>query len=611
MSNPGRTDAEQMLVQAYRLQQSGSSAEAERACRGALAADPRSYPAMNLLATLLSHRGELVEAEALARRALREAPLEPALHNTLGNLLFKRGDHAGAKAAYDRSIALHAGQAEAHYNLGLVLNALGKPEEALASLRQAAALRPNYAEALTQIGAQLRNEGLQEDSLEVLSQALAAAPRYFPALYYRGLTLLSLHRYEEAVEPLQTAVALRPQSPEAQHALGNALSYGNREAEAITAYQKAIEAAPDFVNAHVDYNALVWTMGLGAAQWKSFAYARHRLGDVPDLLLAESEQRLRLSDPAAAEPLLQRALDIAPGRADIENALGRALTGQGKFDQAIGLFQRAAARQPGQSAHLREWAIALLHGGKPDQALPILEQARAIAPADQFILGLITLAYRQTGDPRYAALADTDKFVRVYDLPPPPGFSDSESFNRELADELSRLHTRRVAPHDQTLRGGTQTAGNLFARESRLVGLLREQMKEAVAEYIADMPDDPTHPLFGRKRESFAFSGSWSCRLRSSGFHTNHLHPQGWISSAYYVALPDVNDRESKQGWIKFGESNLNLGEKDRPERLVQPAIGRLVLFPSYFWHGTVPFQSDQARLTVAFDVVPDASVRP
>ncbi|HUL47329.1 MAG TPA: putative 2OG-Fe(II) oxygenase [Steroidobacteraceae bacterium] len=29
------------------------------------------------------------------------------------------------------------------------------------------------------------------------------------------------------------------------------------------------------------------------------------------------------------------------------------------------------------------------------------------------------------------------------------------------------------------------------------------------------------------------------------------------------------------------------------------------VLFPSYFWHGTVPFASEQPRLTVAFDVVP------
>jgi hypothetical protein len=29
------------------------------------------------------------------------------------------------------------------------------------------------------------------------------------------------------------------------------------------------------------------------------------------------------------------------------------------------------------------------------------------------------------------------------------------------------------------------------------------------------------------------------------------------------------------------------------------------VLFPSYMWHGTVPFESFQSRITVAFDIVP------
>jgi len=45
-------------------------------------------------------------------------------------------------------------------------------------------------------------------------------------------------------------------------------------------------------------------------------------------------------------------------------------------------------------------------------------------------------------------------------------------------------------------------------------------------------------------------------------------------------------------------------------ELSVHPELGQLVLFPSYFWHGTLPFHSEQPRLTVAFDVVPDVSTR-
>jgi len=37
----------------------------------------------------------------------------------------------------------------------------------------------------------------------------------------------------------------------------------------------------------------------------------------------------------------------------------------------------------------------------------------------------------------------------------------------------------------------------------------------------------------------------------------------------------------------------------------VKPERGRLVLFPAYMWHGVEPFESEEPRLSVAFDVVP------
>jgi hypothetical protein len=100
------------------------------------------------------------------------------------------------------------------------------------------------------------------------------------------------------------------------------------------------------------------------------------------------------------------------------------------------------------------------------------------------------------------------------------------------------------------------------------------------------------------------FGDSWSSRLRDCGFHVNHIHPGGWISSCYYVGLPEaVKDETEKQGWIKFGEPSFNVGLGMR--RAIQPQAGRLVLFPSYMWHGTIPFREDAARTTIAFDAVP------
>jgi hypothetical protein len=38
---------------------------------------------------------------------------------------------------------------------------------------------------------------------------------------------------------------------------------------------------------------------------------------------------------------------------------------------------------------------------------------------------------------------------------------------------------------------------------------------------------------------------------------------------------------------------------------MIRPEVGQLVLFPSYLWHGTVPFDDAAPRITVAFDAVP------
>ena len=56
---------------------------------------------------------------------------------------------------------------------------------------------------------------------------------------------------------------------------------------------------------------------------------------------------------------------------------------------------------------------------------------------------------------------------------------------------------------------------------------------------------------------------------------------------------------------LQFGEPDFDCGLRDAVRMRVQPRPGRLVLFPSLFWHGTSPFSEQATRLTIAFDVMP------
>jgi hypothetical protein len=98
-------------------------------------------------------------------------------------------------------------------------------------------------------------------------------------------------------------------------------------------------------------------------------------------------------------------------------------------------------------------------------------------------------------------------------------------------------------------------------------------------------------------------------RLRPNGFHADHVHPEGWLSSAFYVDLPQtMANAVGREGWLMFGQPGVRTEPALGAEHFIEPEPGLLTLFPSYMWHGTVPFSGDRPRLAVAVDILPGPS---
>jgi hypothetical protein len=191
-------------------------------------------------------------------------------------------------------------------------------------------------------------------------------------------------------------------------------------------------------------------------------------------------------------------------------------------------------------------------------------------------------------------------------LEAPPPWSDLAGFLADVKRSLDRLHN----PHGhpllfQSLRHGTETTEDLTRSADPAIQALFKAFAAPISEYLAHIGQGPD-PLRRRNNGSWRFNGSWSVRLRTSGFHNSHVHPRGWISSAFYIDLPDsMADNGSREGVLTFGEPSIATTPALHAEHVVRPEVGMLVLFPSYFWHGTVPISGNQTRLTVAFDAVP------
>ena len=198
-------------------------------------------------------------------------------------------------------------------------------------------------------------------------------------------------------------------------------------------------------------------------------------------------------------------------------------------------------------------------------------------------------------------------FSSSADIETPRGWSNRGAFLADLAAALHARHQLLKAPADQSLRGGTQTRGALFETRDPALLALKAALIAAVEPRLAALAPDAAHPFLRRLTGRIAMAGSWSVRLAAQGYHINHIHHSGWLSSAFYVELPpEIGSAGSDDaGKLVFGVPDAALGLELPPRRVVTPVPGRLVTFPSYLWHGTAPFQSATARLTMAFDALP------
>ena len=575
--------------------------------RGKLPATP---DLLNIAGTLRMNQGRHDEAAGLFRRATKAAPREPVFAFNLGMTLSRLGQMEEAETALRTTLLHKPDFVPALFELGALLHRNGKLDEAEKDIRQVLALTPAHAHAelahMLLALAAILVDARRPAEAEVASRkalAIAAQPRLKAQLYLQLAQALRRQRKDsEALAALESAESLDAGLPGLARHRAETLQNLERFDETLAILEKEIARTPADPGLHLDYNALLYQLGRSGEFLKSYDRAPQNR----EILLGKAYLLAREKHHAEAHAIYAELQARSPNDRLAAIGIAQVLTMMGRYGEAIAAFEAVLARHGDEAKLLSIAAEPALLSGDPQKAASFCERGLANVPNSSSCLAMLSIASRMMEDGRDEAINGYESLVRVFDLEPPQGYSDMASFNAELNASLDRLHPKTREFIEQSLRGGTQTPDHLFPAGLPLVTQLKKRIDEAVARYIAELNEDVAHPLLSRRRKDFRYSGSWSSRLQDSGFHVNHFHPDGWISSCYYVSVPDVvKDETAKQGWLKFGEPAFDAALKQPVRRTIQPKPGRLVLFPSYMWHGTVPFHDKSARTTIAFDVVP------
>ena len=482
----------------------------------------------------------------------------------------------------------------------------GRSEDALAIIEPAARAHGASHSELHVYAGVLKELGRIDDAIEVRRRAVREFPASAVAEHNLAADLGDVDSWEESEAACRRAFGKGGAEPETWQVLGRSLMNQKRLDEAEAALREAIARRPTFVDAHRDLAQLIW---------------------------------MRSGDRDAAMALLRQAHQAHPGDAGLVILLSKALQYGGRLDEAYAMVRKAIAIRPEPDFNLEMTAshVAIISGkpeaalehvtralhvkprdlnagingcdaylglGQPARAAELALRLRQFAPLEQQVVARLATAWRLMGDPRYRILYDYDNLVRPYVIDTPPGWAHLTAYLAELAAALKRLHAFETHPFDQSLRGGSQTSRDLARVKEPAVRAFFQAIDGPIRRYMEEVGPGKDI-LRQRNTHQYYLNGTWSVMLRPNGFHIDHTHPSGWLSSACYIELPEAVEKDGREGWIKFGEPGIPTKPEAPAEHYVQPSPGLLVLFPSYMWHGTVPFSGDKNRLTVAFDVMP------
>lgn len=460
------------------------------------------------------------------------------------------------------------------------------------------------AEAWQLLSRAYANEQRWDAAQRAIEAALRLQPRDRALKLERAIIADRLGHAAEALSDLQALAQESEDSPQLLAQLARALVAADRMAEAEATLVRALERWPTDITLHSLLIRLRWLRGCREAstEWLERAIARFPSELQLRLVAADALRNAGLLEKALT--LIEGGLRVAPRSAAFLTSVGVVLDDLNRPSDALPYLRAATAQSPSSRAAKRNLLATLLRVAEAQEALSLSDQLLAHAPDDQQLIAHRATALRMLGDPRYGELHDYDRLVRLYEPDPPSGYANIAEFNAAFATAVRALHKTAQHPLDQSLRGGTQTDGSL-PQDHPIIAAFFQMIDAPIRDYISRLSAGSDHPTDRRRTASYRFAGSWSVRLSPRGFHVNHVHPKGWLSSAYYIELPcGIEDDPDRAGWLKFGEPG-NATPGCTPNHYVRPEPGRLVLFPSYMWHGTVPFTQGGDRLTAAFDVVP------
>jgi len=556
--------SQQQLNSLLEFFQKGQYAAAEASAFSLTQKFPEHQFSWKVLAAIFSQTGRKSDAINAMQKVVQLSPQDLESRSNLNNMLREAGRFEEALASCNQAIELNPDFAGAHYNLGVTLHELGRLEEAALSYRQAVALQSNFTDAHSNLAGTLRQLGRLEEAETSCRQVIALEPGFALGYSDLGIVLRELGRLEEAEASYRQALALNPNLARVHNSLGSTLREMGRLEDAEVSYRQAIALEPDLALAYSNLGVALKILGR----------------------FEEAEENYR------------HAIALQPGYGEARYNLGTLLFEGKRYDDAAAQFEMVDIHQS------QFYAIQCAYHQNEETIFN--EKLDSLINQGEINAVIGSLSY--CSEIKYGIkkpnpfCSDPLKYIVKIDLNEQYDFENIfVKTARDILSDSSVSHQAQVH-----LSNGIQTAGNFFTL-GRVSKTKIESIIHAEIERYRIRFKDSEEGFIKNWPASYTLGG-WLVCMQSGGNLTAHIHDTGWITGSVYINVPPKSEVDSGNLVLRLSDQEPVVGVENSQETSLDVQKGNLCFFPSSLHHYTVPFEEEESRIVLAFDVIPTES---
>ena len=483
------------------------------------------------------------------------------------------------------------------FNIAVKNHQEGKTDVAKELYNRVLKIDPNHSQALNNIAVIFINLKDYQKAKECYEKVVEIDPNSADAYYNLGIIFKELKEYQKAKSCYEKADNIQPNNTIIQTNLGIIFKDLGENQKAKDCYEKAIKINPNNEKAH--YNLGVIYKDSGELQKAKICYKK-----VIEINPNEQETRnslgiifQELGEYQKAKDCYEKAIKIKPNYGDAYYNLGQLLHESGEYHLAENYFKKAIQIKPGD---IRASNSLLTNLYKMNNQSVLFEELDSII--NQGKMNAVIGSICSRSEVKYGVKKENPFCNNPLDYVLKKNLNEKYDFKNVIVKCVNNiLKNDSISNRVQKLiTNGYQTAGNLFANRDFDTNEIQKIIKIEIEKYRLYFKDS---------KEGFIKSwptnynlNGWLISMKKGGKLSAHMHDLGWLSGSIYINVPQKSELDSGNHVVCIDENE----NKNENKKSIDVVTGSLCLFPSSLLHYTIPFESEENRIVLAFDMIPN-----